>query len=102
MQAKMTVFISRSPRRESDEAAPKAGRQKRRASLASPSGNRLTTAFALAGNDGTSHRKVRVAAAAPSSCATRKPGTSTGRIPANVSLAARASVTAGLANDVDD
>ena len=30
------------------------------------------------------------------------PGASTGRMPANVSLAARASVTAGLANDVDD
>ena len=31
-----------------------------------------------------------------------EPGASAGRIPANVSLAARASVTAGLANDVDD
>ena len=31
-----------------------------------------------------------------------KPGASAGRMPANVSLAARASVTAGLANDVDD
>ena len=31
-----------------------------------------------------------------------KPGASTGRMPTNVSLAARASVTAGLANDVDD
>src|SRR2546423_4916680 len=30
-----------------------------------------------------------------------KPGTSTGRMPANVSLAERASVTAGFANDVD-
>ena len=30
------------------------------------------------------------------------PGTSTGRMPANVSLAHRASVTAGFANDVDD
>ena len=30
-----------------------------------------------------------------------KPGASAGRMPANVSLAARASVTAGLANDVD-
>jgi hypothetical protein len=29
------------------------------------------------------------------------PGTSTGRIPANESLAARASVTAGFAKDVD-
>jgi len=30
------------------------------------------------------------------------PGTSIGRIPAKVSLAARAIVTAGFANDVDD
>jgi hypothetical protein len=30
-----------------------------------------------------------------------KPGASAGRIPANVSLAERASVTAGFANDVD-
>ena len=30
-----------------------------------------------------------------------KPGASTGRMPANVSLAARASVTAGFAKDVD-
>jgi hypothetical protein len=30
-----------------------------------------------------------------------KPGTSDGRIPANVSLAARASVTAGFANEVE-
>jgi hypothetical protein len=30
-----------------------------------------------------------------------KPGTSAGRIPANVSVSARATVTAGLANDVD-
>src|SRR5271167_3462125 len=30
------------------------------------------------------------------------PGASAGRIPANVSLAERASVTAGLANEVDD
>jgi hypothetical protein len=42
-----------------------------------------------------------VAAAAPISCATMKPGTATGRMPVNVSLAARARVTAGFANDVD-
>jgi hypothetical protein len=30
-----------------------------------------------------------------------KPGTSAGRIPTNVSLRARASVTAGFANDVE-
>jgi len=30
-----------------------------------------------------------------------KPGTSAGRIPANVSVTDRASVTAGFANDVD-
>src|SRR5688572_7871272 len=50
---------------------------------------------------GTSQRNSQVAAAAPASCATTKPGTSAGRMPANVSLAARASVTAGFANEVD-
>src|ERR1700686_1403527 len=46
-------------------------------------------------------RKSKVAAIAPVSCATMKPGASAGRIPAKVSLAARASVTAGLANEVE-
>jgi hypothetical protein len=32
----------------------------------------------------------------------RKTGTSAGRIPVNVFVAARASVTAGFANDVED
>ena len=32
----------------------------------------------------------------------RKPGTSAGRIPVNVSVSERASVTAGFANEVDD
>src|SRR5260221_2316019 len=50
---------------------------------------------------GSSQRARNVAAAAPASCAATKPGTSTGRIPANVSLAARAAVTAGFANEVD-
>src|SRR4029079_304548 len=53
------------------------------------------------GSDGTSHRKRKVAAAAPAICATTNPGTSDGRIPANVSVSARANVTAGFANDVD-
>jgi hypothetical protein len=51
---------------------------------------------------GTSLAKVAVLAAAPSSCATTNPGTSTGRIPANVTLAARASVTVGFANERRD
>ena len=59
------------------------------------------TASALAGKDGTSQRKRRVATAAPMSCARIKPGTSEGRIPAKVSLAARARVTAGFANEVE-
>src|SRR5687767_9877482 len=59
------------------------------------------TASADSARFGTSQRNSSVAAAAPTSCATMKPGTSTGRIPANVSLAARARVTAGLANDVE-
>src|SRR5262249_17790043 len=62
---------------------------------------RSTTREATAGSVGTSHRNSAVAAPAPRSCATTKPGTSTGRSPANVLLKPRASVTAGLANDVD-
>jgi hypothetical protein len=41
------------------------------------------------------------AAAAPISCARVKGKASPGRIPAKVSLAARASVTAGLAKEVE-
>ena len=48
-----------------------------------------------------SQRANQVATAAPTNCATTNPGTSAGRIPAKVFVAARASVTAGLANDVE-
>jgi len=50
---------------------------------------------------GVSQRKRAVADAAPMSCATMNAGASDGRIPAKVSVADRASVTAGLANDVE-
>ena len=50
---------------------------------------------------GINQRNSRVAAAAPNNCATTNHGASAGRIPAKVSLAARASVTAGLANEVE-
>src|SRR5262249_4991677 len=60
------------------------------------------TACAFLGTAGTSQLKSAVAAAAPAICATIKPGASAGRIPANVSLAARASVPAGFANDVEE
>ena len=43
-----------------------------------------------------------VAAIDPNNCATINPVTSIGRIPANVLLAARARVTAGLANEVEE
>ena len=49
---------------------------------------------------GISQRKRIVPAKAPRSCATMKPGASTGRIPANVFVNARANATAGLAKDV--
>jgi len=48
-----------------------------------------------------SQRNSSVAAVAPRSCAATKPGTSAGLIPAKVSEAERASVTAGLANEVE-
>ena len=49
----------------------------------------------------SSHANRRVAASAPAICASMKPGTSTARIPANVSVMDRATVTAGFANEVD-
>src|SRR6185437_10501338 len=45
-------------------------------------------------------RATSSAAAVPASWASTKPGTSTGRMPANVRVSARATVTAGFANDV--
>ena len=62
---------------------------------------RFSTLARQAGRNGTSHRNRSVAAAAPASCAPMNPGTSAGRMPANVSVSARATVTAGFANDVD-
>ena len=50
---------------------------------------------------GVSQRKSAVAAAAPRSCATMNAGASAGRMPAKVSVADRAKVTAGFANEVD-
>ena len=50
---------------------------------------------------GTSQAKRTVAPSAPASCAAMNPPTSAGRMPANVLLAARASVTAGLAKHVE-
>src|SRR5262249_35209626 len=64
-------------------------------------GMRSTTRSAVDGSTGTSQRKTSVARAAPASCAKMKLGTSAGRMPAKVSVAARARVTAGLANEVD-
>src|SRR2546428_796862 len=53
------------------------------------------------GSDGTSQRNNAVAAPAPASCARINTGVSLGRMPENVSVTERASVTAGFANDVD-
>src|SRR5262249_62334329 len=60
-----------------------------------------TTLGATWGSAGASQRKSIVAAAAPTSCAIVKPVASSGRMPAKVLVAARATVTAGLANDVE-
>jgi hypothetical protein len=43
-----------------------------------------------------------VATAAPTACAATNIGTSASRIPENVSVKARANVTAGFANEVDE
>jgi hypothetical protein len=50
---------------------------------------------------GKSQRNISVTETAAAHWATINPGTSTGCIPANVSLNARATVTAGFAKDVD-
>ena len=50
---------------------------------------------------GTNHLKSKVAAKAPPSWAETNPTVSAGLIPAKVSVMERASVTAGLANDVE-
>jgi hypothetical protein len=52
-------------------------------------------------SDGHNHRTSQTLAIAPAPWATTNPGTSAGRMPAKVSVRARASVTAGLAKDVD-
>ena len=56
---------------------------------------------ALWESDGNSHDHSVVARSAPSSCTMINPGTSTGRMPEKVFVIARASVTAGFANEVD-
>src|SRR6185369_17085696 len=50
---------------------------------------------------GINQRNKTVATIPPASWARTKPGASTGRIPAKVSLSERATVTAGLANEVE-
>src|ERR1700686_1099628 len=60
-----------------------------------------TTRSAISGSAGMSQRNRAVAADAPIAWLTRNAGTSFGRIPANVSVAARAIVTAGFANEVE-
>ena len=57
--------------------------------------------LAVEGKLGTSQRNRNVAPIPPANWAATNRGTSTGRMPANVSLRALAMVTAGFANDVD-
>ncbi len=60
-----------------------------------------TQSFAAESWGASSQRNTNVAAVAPSSCATMKPGASTGRMPEKVSVRLRAMVTAGLAKEVE-
>jgi hypothetical protein len=60
-----------------------------------------TTWSEAAANGGDNHANSEVAATAPVNWVTTNIGTSIGLMPANVSVNARASVTAGLANEVD-
>lgn len=57
---------------------------------------------AVSGSEGISQRIRNVAEIAPHICAAMNNGTSTGRIPANVSETDLAIVTAGFANEVDE
>lgn|SRR4029077_829139 len=59
------------------------------------------TSRAMTGRAGTNQRNRAVAPAAPTNCAATKLGTSAERMPLNVSVAALARVTAGLAKEVD-
>ena len=59
------------------------------------------TSSARFGKVGINQRNRAVAANAPSNWAAMKPGVSTGRMPAKVSEAALARVTAGLAKEVE-
>jgi hypothetical protein len=61
----------------------------------------MSTSLAPSEIAGTSQWNSQVAVIAPSIWATMKPGTSVGRMPAKVSLAARAIVTAGFAKEVE-
>jgi hypothetical protein len=61
----------------------------------------MTTWGAASGSAGTSHRDKAVAAAAAWSRAQMNPGASEGRMPEKVSASDRATVTAGLAKDVE-
>src|SRR6185369_109819 len=61
----------------------------------------LLSIFYYFSRAGINQRSKTVAVTPPASWAKTKPGVSTGRIPAKVSLKERASVTAGFANDVD-
>jgi hypothetical protein len=51
--------------------------------------------------EGANHSKNHVAVTAPAICTAINGGTSIGRIPAKLSVMERASVTAGLANEVE-
>src|SRR5438445_4448778 len=67
-----------------------------------PAEDVASTAMALARlSRRASARLVAITMIAPIHCAAMKPATSAGRMPAKVSVSAGASVTAGLANEVD-
>ncbi len=55
----------------------------------------------VSGTRGTTQLNNKVAVNAPAICDKMKPGTSAGRMPATLSVNARATVTAGLANEVE-
>ena len=73
-----------------------------RVSAIHPDNSSLHQRFQVDGLPGIIQRNTHTASAAPAIWASMNPGTSPGRMPENVSVNERASVTAGLANEVDE
>ena len=91
------AFASTALRQQAGQGVRAAGTAAAGCGSSWPESGRLT-----AGASSVSQANSAVAAAAPAICATTKAGASIGRIPAKVSESARATVTTGLAKEVEE